>query len=872
MINIDNFIVLFFLLITLFVGIVAGKNIKNVTDYALANHRYGFIPLTLTFLATMVGGDDTTGDLAEFFENGIIYAIPYLAFIISIILVGIYIAPKIDKRFHGMISISDMVGYFYGKKISVTTAIIGCFATMGYATAQNIALAHLLSDITGMTYMNSVFLGGGVVVLYTIFGGIRSVVITDVLQFCILIIIVPIVCNVAITEVGGIINLIEKVPASHYNIVNRDDINQYIALFIIWVIPVNYFLPALMQRFLMARSPKDIRRICFIYAAILLALLLIMMSLSLSAVVLYPSINGKEIIPHIINTLLPIGIKGIAISGMIAVIMSTIDSNLNTSGIILTHNIIGKKNNELLYMRINTAIIGIISLLFALNDYNIIDVLVFVQVILSIGIGIPLAAALLGFKVKKRDFWVCLLFGGCCYVITALIYGPLSYITSFFTLITGLIAFLVSYFLHNKIQLVTKVRLTHALMKIYVSCKANIVTNLPNPIKFANDSMMRHGANYLMFGIFSAINYIVPYFMWPQGIKEHYALLLFMRIFAGILCIGLLLKQYWNMRYQKYFAIYWFFTLLYTLVIMPTAMFLVNNGLFEWLLNISLGIFILSMLVEWRVFLLLLITGVCIGSYIAINLLKAELVVNNTSNIFMGVYLVIFSVIVGLTFSRKRELSIIEKINYLSTLGSSIAHEMRTPLATINANLEILRGKVKNKDMTNIIDRIFLTTHRANNIINILLHNLKKEIKIKKNKESINKFVQETVKDFSMLEEESKWVTIEYSQKDTLINIDKFYAKYVIFNLLKNAFYQRRKYDKGDIKIIINNKSIIIKDTIIGISNDELRKIYDNTFTGEHEGTGLGLSFSKIAMESMGGTIECESHYLHYTKFTLRFL
>mgnify|MGYP006080998167 CR=1 FL=1 len=48
-------------------------------------------------------------------------------------------------------------------------------ATMGYTTAQNIALAHLLSDITGMTYTNSLFLGGGVIVLYTVFGGIRSV-------------------------------------------------------------------------------------------------------------------------------------------------------------------------------------------------------------------------------------------------------------------------------------------------------------------------------------------------------------------------------------------------------------------------------------------------------------------------------------------------------------------------------------------------------------------------------------------------------------------------------------------------------------------------------------------------------------------------
>ena len=127
--------------------------------------------------------------------------------------------------------------------------------------------------------------------------------------------------------------------------------------------------------------------------------------------------------------------------------------------------------------------------------------------------------------------------------------------------------------------------------------------NIPKVVSYANRSMVCSQPNYMMFGIFSAINYIVPYFMWPQDIKSHYELMLFMRIFAGILCIGLLLREYWSTRYDKYFAIYWFFTLLYALILMPTVMFLVNNGLFEWLLNISLGIFILSMLVEWRVFL-----------------------------------------------------------------------------------------------------------------------------------------------------------------------------------------------------------------------------------------------------------------------------
>ena len=237
----------------------------------------------------------------------------------------------------------------------------------------------------------------------------------------------------------------------------------------------------------------------------------------------------------------------------------------------------------------------------------------------------------------------------------------------------------------------------------------------------------------------------------------------------------------------------------------------------------------------------------------------------------MGIYLVIFTIIVGLTFSRKRELSINDRINHLSILGGSIAHEMRTPLATIYANLEILKAKIKNKKITNVVDRIFVTTQRANNIINILLHNLKNEIKIKTKKEFINKFMKEILEDFCMIEAEESWVSIEYSKEDSVVDMDKFYAKYIIFNLLKNAFYQRRKHNKGNIKIKVGTNSISIEDDIIGIRSDELRKIFDRTYTGEHHGTGLGLAFCKIAMERMGGRIKCESNYLQYTKFILLF-
>ena len=145
------------------------------------------------------------------------------------------------------------------------------------------------------------------------------------------------------------------------------------------------------------------------------------------------------------------------------------------------------------------------------------------------------------------------------------------------------------------------------------------------------------------------------------------------------------------------------------------------------------------------------------------------------------------------------------------------------------------------------------------------------DLKINKEKVLINEFIFSVIDDFSMLDEEKQLVKIEYGAINYEINIDVFYTKYVIFNLLKNAFYQRKKHNKGEIYIRVGQNSIEIEDNIIGITKENIKKILDYTFSNEHEGSGLGLAFCKMAMNEMGGEIECKSNYLQYTKFILEF-
>src|SRR5688572_5984430 len=112
--GIDEFIVLLFLIITLLLGLQAGKGVKDIKDFAIANKSYGTPILLLTLLATQIGGGATIGDTAQIFKEGILYTIALLGYALGAFFLAHIIAPKFDNRFDGMLSICDIIRYFYG--------------------------------------------------------------------------------------------------------------------------------------------------------------------------------------------------------------------------------------------------------------------------------------------------------------------------------------------------------------------------------------------------------------------------------------------------------------------------------------------------------------------------------------------------------------------------------------------------------------------------------------------------------------------------------------------------------------------------------------------------------------------------------------
>jgi len=114
--------------------------------------------------------------------------------------------------------------------------------------------------------------------------------------------------------------------------------------------------------------------------------------------------------PFVINTVLPIGLKGFVIAGVISIVMSSADSFLNAAAVAFTNDIVkplSKNHNsssELLQVRLINVLTGIIAIVFAVKIKSILDILLYSYNFWSPIVLVPLAMAILGFKTKTKHF------------------------------------------------------------------------------------------------------------------------------------------------------------------------------------------------------------------------------------------------------------------------------------------------------------------------------------------------------------------------------------------------------------------------------------------------------------------------------------
>ena len=238
-------------------------------------------------------------------------------------------------------------------------------------------------------------------------------------------------------------------------------------------------------------------------------------------------------------------------------------------------------------------------------------------------------------------------------------------------------------------------------------------------------------------------------------------------------------------------------------------------------------------------------------------------------------------------------------IKMLETLSGSMAHDLRTPLATVYLGLQGIlqflpsllesyylavenklissqfrRHQLKALDHT--INSLLRQVNVCHSIIDMQLENIKNRHIESDNFEylAIKEIVSEAVAEYPLSPSEKSIVHFDLRQDFQFLGEEKL-TKNIIWNLLKNALYFIKAANKGDIHIwLVPGKKINrlhFKDTGKGMSAKTCKKIFNSFFSKRENGTGIGLAHCKLIMEAYGGNIRCIAREDQYAEFILEF-
>lgn len=279
-----------------------------------------------------------------------------------------------------------------GKIIRVLATLIIIFFFTFYLAAQFNGAGKVLFVTFGIPHVWGIIIGVVVIVFYTMMGGFFAVAWTDLIQGVIMIgalVILPIFGFIELAKQGTSFSHAIGAEGAHFNSLVGNKTGWAAASVIISGLSWGFGYmgqPHLLTRFMSIKSAEKIKTsrtiaIAWAIPAFTGAMLIGLIGLALYGKGYY--VDVEEIMPHLATTLLPTWLAGIFISGAIAAMMSTADSQLLviTSSVIedFYHKTLGMDVTEkrLLYLsRIITVVVGAIGFIIAISSENLIYELV----------------------------------------------------------------------------------------------------------------------------------------------------------------------------------------------------------------------------------------------------------------------------------------------------------------------------------------------------------------------------------------------------------------------------------------------------------------------------------------------------------------
>ncbi|MCP5369702.1 MAG: sodium:solute symporter family protein [Rickettsiaceae bacterium] len=447
---IDIFIVLAYLLLVPIISIFNKRKQNNFQSFTKISKKLKGSKLILvaTIFASAIGGGTTFGVSEKVFSDNVAYSYGLMAVIPLDILIAIYILPKLIVHYKSE-TIGDIMFSYYGNSGRYLGGMSAILVATGFLAAQIGVSGRIFEYILQIDYITGVIMSYSIIIIYTTIGGLQSILFANQLQFFAIIFAIPLISIFGIREIG-LVELInnfplDKISFKHNPVLIQSSISAALGFAVI------NLLPTFVQRALINKDSNITITAVYIKSFIYFIFLIFVTLNGIIAFIYQPDIKSSLALPYLIDQIIPVGIQGIVVVGLLAAVMSTADSDLNIISITLTKDIIQPLFSvEGIYLariaRIANVLIGIVAIVIALNFSKIVDLVIFVSGFWGPITLIPLIMGLYNIKISKYGYITSVIIG----IITFLLWHrfietELSLKSSFIGTLANLVIFMIFY-------------------------------------------------------------------------------------------------------------------------------------------------------------------------------------------------------------------------------------------------------------------------------------------------------------------------------------------------------------------------------------------------------------------------------------------
>ncbi|MBN8706267.1 MAG: sodium:solute symporter [Bacteroidetes bacterium] len=338
--SIDFLIIGVYIALVLFIGVWVSRKERNSTDYFLAGRDVAWWAIGASLFAANISSEHFIGLAGAGASGGLAVGhFEWLASLILLLLAWVFVPFYLSSKVFTVPEFLEKRFDPRSRKYLATVSVIAYVMTKISVTLY--AGGVVLNSVFGWDMMTSALILVIITGIYTVIGGLKAVIYTDVIQSAVLILGALLLTILGFDRVGGWDNMVAKLDPSYLDMWKSSDDPAYpwtgilfgAPILGIWYWCTDQFI---VQRVLSAKNIPNAQRGAIFAGFLKLLPVFILVLPGLIAKALNPAIKGDEAYPWLVQEILPTGVRGIVMASLLAALMSSLASCFNSASTLFT--------------------------------------------------------------------------------------------------------------------------------------------------------------------------------------------------------------------------------------------------------------------------------------------------------------------------------------------------------------------------------------------------------------------------------------------------------------------------------------------------------------------------------------------------------